>query len=56
MLYSPKVRINLINGSFLAFKGYKIILKSNNLIITRNNEFVRKDFKFEDLFTLNIIP
>ena len=55
VLYGSNVRRNLINGSFLIFRGYKIVLESNKLIITRNSKFIEKGFVSESLFKLSII-
>lgn len=55
-LYIPNVSRNLISGSLLVSRGYKIILKSSKFVIICNNEFIRKDFISKGLFKLIIIP
>ncbi|KAI5323547.1 hypothetical protein L3X38_032619 [Prunus dulcis] len=38
----PAVRRNLISGSSLVKQGYKIVMESNRIVITRNDVFIGK--------------
>ncbi|CAL2246164.1 unnamed protein product [Prunus armeniaca] len=40
----PDVRRNLISGSSLVKQGYKIVMESNKIVITRNNVFIGKGY------------
>ena len=48
VLHVPNIRRNLIDGSLLVARDYKIVLESNKLVITHNNEFIEEGFIFED--------
>ncbi|CAL9030102.1 unnamed protein product [Prunus brigantina] len=50
----PDVRRNLISGSSLVQQGYKVVLESNMVVITKNNVFIGKGFISEGLFKLNV--
>ena len=51
--YVPEVRRNLISGSSLVQLGYKIVLESNRVIISKNNVFIGKGYVCDGLFKLN---
>ncbi|BBN67288.1 hypothetical protein Prudu_35S000400, partial [Prunus dulcis] len=40
----PAVRRNLISGSSLVKQGYKIVMESNRIVITRNDVFIGKGY------------
>ncbi|KAL0440950.1 UNVERIFIED_CONTAM: hypothetical protein Sradi_0033900 [Sesamum radiatum] len=50
VLYVPSLRINLISGSLLNKAGLKIVLESDKVIITKNNDFVGKGYLLDGLF------
>ena len=47
------MRRNLISGSSLVQLGYKIVLESNRVIISKNNVFIGKGYVCDGLFKLN---
>lgn len=51
-----KIRRNLISGSLLVQLGYKVVLESNKVIISKEEMFIRKYFISEGLFKINILP
>ncbi|KAL0383157.1 UNVERIFIED_CONTAM: Retrovirus-related Pol polyprotein from transposon TNT 1-94 [Sesamum calycinum] len=56
VLYVPSLRRNLVSGSLLNKAGLQIVLESDKVIITKNNDFVGKGYSFDGLFVLNTIP
>ncbi|KAL2237783.1 UNVERIFIED_CONTAM: Retrovirus-related Pol polyprotein from transposon TNT 1-94 [Sesamum indicum] len=55
VLYVPFLRRNLVSGSLLNKARLKIVLESNKVIITRNNDFVGKGYLSGGLFVLNTV-
>lgn len=55
MRHVPDVRRNLISGSSLVQQGYKLVMESNRVVITKNNAFVGKGYVSEGLFKINVI-
>ncbi|KAL0336726.1 UNVERIFIED_CONTAM: Retrovirus-related Pol polyprotein from transposon TNT 1-94 [Sesamum radiatum] len=56
VLYVPSLRRNLVSGSLLNKVGLKIVLESDKVIITKNNDFVGKGYLSDGLFVLNTVP
>ncbi|CAL5397431.1 unnamed protein product [Camellia sinensis] len=52
--YVPEVRRNLISGSCLVQLGYKIVMESNKIVISKNDIFIGKGFVCDGLFKLNV--
>ncbi|BBH07178.1 transposable element gene [Prunus dulcis] len=46
----PEVRRNLISGSSLVKQGYKIVMESNRIVITRNDVFIGKGYTKDEVF------
>ncbi|KAI5350435.1 hypothetical protein L3X38_003326 [Prunus dulcis] len=51
----PEVRRNLISGSSLVKQGYKIVMESNRIVITRNNVFIGKGYICDGFFKINVV-
>ncbi|KAI5333799.1 hypothetical protein L3X38_023931 [Prunus dulcis] len=51
----PEVRRNLISGSSLVKQGYKIVMESNRIVITRNDIFIGKGYVCDGLFKINVV-
>ncbi|KAI5353977.1 hypothetical protein L3X38_006871 [Prunus dulcis] len=51
----PEVRRNLISGSSLVKQGYKIVMESNRIVITRNDVFIGKGYVCDGLFKINVV-
>ena len=49
-----EVSRNLVSASSLVQQGYKAVLKSNKVVITKNNVFIGKSYVCEGLFKLNV--
>ena len=50
-----EVTKNLMNGSLLIRDGYKIIFRSNKVVVTRNDNFIGRDYVCDCLFMLNVV-
>ena len=55
VLHVPEVRKNLVSGSLLSKKGFKLVFVSNNFILTKNGMYVRKGYMSNGLFKMNVI-
>ena len=55
VLHVPTRRRNLISESSLLRAGYRIVKKSNKLVISKFNIFIEKGFVCDGLFCLNVI-
>ena len=51
----PEVRRNLVSGVCLVNQGYKVVLESNLVVITRNDVFIGKWYVSDGLFKLNVV-
>ena len=43
-LHVPEIRKNLVSGSLLSKKGFKLVFVSNNFILTKNGMYVGKGY------------
>ncbi|KAM1053110.1 hypothetical protein ACFX2C_000643 [Malus domestica] len=55
VLHVPNIRNNLISGSFLSNKGFKIVFESDKFVITKGGVYVGKGYLAEGLFKLNVL-
>nr|GEV32689.1 hypothetical protein [Tanacetum cinerariifolium] len=53
VLYVPSLRRNMVSGSLLVRAGLKVTLEGDKVIITQNNDFVRKGYVIDGLFVFN---
>lgn len=53
VLYIPGISKNLVSGSLLVQRGYKFVLESNKVIITKGDLFIGKGYVVNGLFKLN---
>ena len=52
----PKLRRNLISESSLVQLGYKVVMESDKVVISKNNIFfIRKGFVNDGVYKLNLI-
>lgn len=54
VLHVPTIRRNLISGSILLSVGYRIVMESNKVVISKNNVFIGKGYVSERLIKLNV--
>ncbi|OMO97119.1 Integrase, catalytic core [Corchorus capsularis] len=50
----PDVKRNLVSASLLVKRGFKILLESDKVVITKNGAFIGKGYSLDRLFKLSI--
>ena len=55
VLHVPEIRKNLVSGSLLSKKGFKLVFVSDNFILTKNEMCVGKGYMSNGLFKMNIM-
>ncbi|KAG7552374.1 Zinc finger CCHC-type [Arabidopsis thaliana x Arabidopsis arenosa] len=56
VLHVPEIRKNLISGSLLSNKGFKIVFESDKVVLTKGGMYVGKGYLCDGLFKLNVVP
>ena len=54
ILHVPGIRKNLISGSILSKKGFRMIFESDKFVLTKNDMYVSKGSLVDGLFKANI--
>ena len=54
VLHVPDIRKNLVSGSMLSKKGFKMVFESDQFVLTKNGVFVGKGYLCEGLFKLSV--
>jgi len=54
MLYVSDIRKNLISGSILSKKGFKMIFESDKFVLTKGGMYVGKGYLVDGLFKANV--
>ena len=55
VLHVPEIRKNLVYGSLLSKKGFKLVFVSDNFILTKNGMYVGKGYMSNGLFKMNVM-
>ena len=55
VLHVPEIRKNLVYGSLLSKKGFKLVFVSDNFILTKNRMYVGKGYMSNGLFKMNVM-
>ena len=55
VLHVPEIRKNLVSGSLLSKKGFKLVFVSDNFILTKNRMYVGKGYMSNGLFKMNVM-
>ncbi|GJX21493.1 pol polyprotein [Tanacetum coccineum] len=55
VLHVPNITKNLIYGSILSNKGFKLVFESDKFVITKCGVYVRKGYLDEGLFKLSVV-
>ena len=55
VLHVPEILKNLVPGSLLSKKGFKLVFVSNNFILTKNGMYVGKGYMSNGLFKMNVM-
>jgi hypothetical protein len=51
----PPIRKNLVSVSLLLRDGFKIVLESNKIVMSKNGQFIGKDYDCGGLFRLSLV-
>lgn len=54
VFHVPEIRKNLVSASLLCKNGLKVVLESENCILTKNGSFVGKGYSCDGMFKLSI--
>ena len=55
VLHVPEIRKNLVSGSLLSKKGFKLVFVSDNFILTKSGMYVGKGYMSNGLFKMNVM-
>ena len=55
VLHVPEIRKNLVSGSLLSKKGFKLVFVSDNFILSKNGMYVGKGYMSNELFKMNVM-
>ncbi|GJT28692.1 retrovirus-related pol polyprotein from transposon TNT 1-94 [Tanacetum coccineum] len=55
VLHVPNITKNLISGPILSNKGFKLVIESDKLVITKGGVYVGKGYLDEGLFKLSVV-
>ena len=51
-----EIRKNLVSGSVLSKKGFKLVFEGNTFVMSKGDAFVGKGYLDDGLFKLNVTP
>ena len=54
MQHVPTINKNLVNGSLLCKDGFKVVLESNKLVVSKYGQFIGKGYDCGGLFHLSL--
>ena len=54
VFHVPEIKRNLVSANLMCKRGFKIILESDKVVISKNGVFVGKGYSFDAMFKLNI--
>ena len=55
VLFVPDIRKNLVSGSLLNKHGFRIVIESDKLVLTKSGMFVGKGYVNDGIFKLNVM-
>ena len=55
MQHVPSIKKNLVSGSQICRDGFKIMLESNNCVVSRHGTFIGKGYDCGGLFRLSLL-
>ncbi|KAJ0492733.1 putative RNA-directed DNA polymerase [Helianthus annuus] len=55
VLYVPEIRKNLVSGLQLNKFGFKMVIESDKVVLTKNGMYVSKGYALNGMFKLNVI-
>ena len=54
MQHVPTINKNLVSGSLLCKDGFKVVLESNKLVVSKHGQFIGKGYDCGGLFRLSL--
>ena len=55
VLYVPKIHKNLVSGSLLNSHGFRLVFKSDKLVLSNNGMYVEKWYMSDGTWKLNVM-
>ena len=55
VLHVPKIRKNLVSGSLLSKKGFRLVFESDKFVLTKSGIYVGKGYMSNGLFKMNVM-
>ena len=55
VLFVPELRKNLISGSVLSKHGFKIVIESDKIVLSKSGMYVGKGYVVDGLFKMNVL-
>lgn len=55
VLHVPDNHKNLVSGSLLSKKGFKLVFESDKFVLTKSEMYVRKGYMSDGLFKMNVM-
>lgn len=55
VLHVPDIRKNLVSGSLLSKKGFKLVFESDKFVLTKSGMYVGKGYMSDGLFKMNVM-
>src|SRR3954466_12771812 len=51
----PTMKKNLVSGSLLCRDGFKVVLESNKVVVSKQGQFIGKGYEFGGLFRFSVL-
>jgi hypothetical protein len=55
MHYVPSIHKNLVSGTLLCRDGFKVVLESNKLVVSKSGQFIGKGYDCVGLFCFSLL-
>ena len=55
VLHVPEIRKNLVTGSLLSKKGFRLVFESDKIVLTKSGIYVGKGYMSNGLFKMNVM-
>ena len=55
VLHVPEIRKNLVSGSLLSKKGFRLVFESDKFVLTKSGIYVGKGYMSNGLFKMNVM-
>ena len=55
VLHVPEIRKNLVSGSLLSKKGFRLVFEPDKFVLTKSGIYIGKGYMSNELFKMNVI-